>query len=76
MSDDDFYDLEESDLCDQCGGDGVIPLSEAGPGVWGEDCFCDIDREITCPSCKGDGTIKPPTKTPILTHPHPEALVK
>lgn len=57
MSDDDFNDLEESDLCDQCGGDGVIALSEAGPGVWGEDCFCDIDRTITCPSCKGDGTI-------------------
>lgn len=46
---------DETDACDQCGGDGVIQLSEAGPGIWGEDVFCDEDRMIICPSCHGEG---------------------
>ena len=46
----------DEDCCDQCGGDGTIMLSDAGPGVWGEDVFCDVDRPIPCPSCGGEGT--------------------
>lgn len=48
----------DPDVCDMCGGEGIIMLSEAGPGVWGEDCFCDEDRPITCPACRGKGTRK------------------
>lgn len=52
----DFED--DDDCCDVCGGDGAIMLSEAGPGVWGEDIFCGVDRSITCPACKGRGVIR------------------
>lgn len=55
------YDFEEDDrysrdnTCGQCGGDGYIMLSEAGPGAWGEDCFCGEDEPIECPECRGKG---------------------
>lgn len=48
----------DDDYCDECGGEGVIMLSEAGPGVWGEDCFCDEDRPIRCPACNGTGGLQ------------------
>jgi hypothetical protein len=48
----------DDDCCERCGGDGIIMLSEAGPGVWGEDCFCDEDKPIKCPACGGDGISK------------------
>lgn len=51
---DDDYDPCEG-VCGQCGGDGWIMLSDAGPSEWGEDCFCEVDRPITCPECKGKG---------------------
>jgi hypothetical protein len=50
-------DFDTDNTCDQCGGDGMIMLSDAGAGVWGEDTFCDIDRPITCPTCGGGGTV-------------------
>lgn len=51
-----LFDLDplDSDCCDQCGGDGVVQLSDT-PELWGEDCFCEIDRLVTCPSCLGKG---------------------
>lgn len=45
----------DDEYCEQCGGDGTIMLSEAGPSVWGEDCFCEEDRVIACPLCRGTG---------------------
>lgn len=52
----DDYDDEGSqewdEPCGQCGGDGWIMLSDAGPSEWGEDCFCEVDRPIECPECR------------------------
>lgn len=50
--DDDDYGDGLDDACHQCGGDGFIMLSEAGPSEWGEDVFCDEDRAIECPNCR------------------------
>lgn len=44
--------------CEQCGGEGYIALSEAGPSEWGEDTFCEVDRDIKCPTCKGRGIVE------------------
>ena len=44
-------DHDDDDSCSTCGGDGSIMLSDAGPGVWGEDTFCELDRLIPCPEC-------------------------
>lgn len=52
----DDYDDEGSqewdEPCGQCGGDGWIMLSDAGPSEWGEDCCCEVDRPIECPECR------------------------
>ena len=53
MGDDHLDDCIDDGVCPQCGGDGVIMLSEAGPSEWGEDTFCVEDEPITCPTCKG-----------------------
>lgn len=50
MSEDEFVD--EDDGCPMCGGDGVVMLSECGPGEWGEDTFCEVDRIVPCPECR------------------------
>lgn len=47
----DEEEYSDDDGCYQCGGDGYIMLSEAGPSEWGEDLFCDEDRAIECPNC-------------------------
>ena len=52
---DDGYSDYRDNTCGQCGGDGYIMLSEAGPGAWGEDCFCGEDEPIECPECMGKG---------------------
>lgn len=47
------YDPEDQDdICNMCGGDGVVMLSDCGPSEWGEDCFCEVDGVVECPECR------------------------
>ena len=64
MSDDDYNDGPE---CETCGDDGIIMLSEAGPGEWGEDCFCEEDRLIACPDCSALRARKKTVSTKVST---------
>lgn len=44
---------DDCDVCDRCGGDGVIEYLDAGPSVWGEDCPSEMNHLIPCPQCSG-----------------------
>ena len=54
---DDFADLEESEPCPTCGGDGFIEYLDA-PEAWGEDCPSEENHLIECTNCGGSGELK------------------
>lgn len=44
---------DDCDVCDRCGGDGLIEYLDAGPSEWGEDCPSEMNHLIPCPECRG-----------------------
>jgi hypothetical protein len=53
---DDWGLEDENDLCDRCGGDGVIMAWEGDGSDWGEDTYSGpMDAVIKCRACNGGG---------------------
>lgn len=47
-------DDDESDLCDVCGGEGVIMAYDGDGSDWGEDTYAGpMDAVIKCRHCNG-----------------------
>lgn len=54
LDDYDDFDDDGRDLCERCGGEGLVEYAES-PDVWGEDCPSLVNHLVTCPLCGGTG---------------------
>lgn len=46
-----YWDEENEETCDMCGGEGVIEYADY-PEVWGEDCPSYQNHLLPCPECR------------------------